>query len=59
MELVCGFVAIEWIGRSHDHPLHSLGATWPWPFRWAIYYALMLMIYVYAGATQQFIYFEF
>ncbi len=53
------FVLIEWHGREKQYALEQLGAKWQRPVRWAMYYSILLAIYIFAGAEQQFIYFQF
>jgi len=53
------FFIIEWIGREQQFAIANLGAKWHKPVRWAMYYAIILAIYNFAGAEQQFIYFQF
>ena len=52
-------LAIEWLGRRHDHPLAI--ARWPRPVRWTCYtvacWATLLLIP--EGAGRDFIYFDF
>ena len=50
---------VEWIGREHQFAIADLGTRWYKPIKWAMYYAIILAIYFYAGSEQQFIYFQF
>jgi hypothetical protein len=52
-------MVIEWFGRMNLHALEGLGARWPRAIRYAFYYFLLASIYWFAGAEQQFIYFQF
>lgn len=53
------FLIIEWMGRCNEYALEKLGLAWKRPFRFALYYILILLIFIYSGEEQQFIYFQF
>ncbi|MCD4734421.1 MAG: MBOAT family protein, partial [Bacteroidales bacterium] len=53
------FIIVEWIGREHQYAIAHLGLKWRWPFRYAMYYMLIMAIYLFGGEEQQFIYFQF
>ncbi|MHC1775945.1 MAG: MBOAT family protein [Lentimicrobium sp.] len=53
------FLIVEWLGREQQFAIKKLGEKWYKPFRWAMYYAIILAIYHFAGSEQQFIYFQF
>lgn len=56
--LVVFFVGIEWFGREGQYAiqfLHSKGRI----FGWSFYYLIIVLIFVFAGSNQQFIYFQF
>ncbi|HET9571323.1 MAG TPA: MBOAT family O-acyltransferase [Bacteroidales bacterium] len=57
--LVFIFFLMEWQGRDQQYAIAKLGLNWHRPIRWAMYYALILAIYLFAGSQQQFIYFQF
>ena len=58
--LTLGFVTMEWIGRSHSHPLARLGITWKRPLRWAMYSFLLFLIGMFMQTEESpFIYFQF
>ena len=56
--IVC-LVLMEWRGREHAYALAETGNTWRRPVRWAFYYSMLLLIFIFAGNNQQFIYFQF
>lgn len=56
--LIIIFVLIEWIGRSHLHALEGIPKYRQF-VRWMFYIALILMIVVFSGSRQEFIYFQF
>ncbi|MGM9803012.1 MAG: MBOAT family O-acyltransferase [Muribaculaceae bacterium] len=52
------FFVIEWIGRKHEFPLHTLPRSTA--ARWAIYWTLLALIAYYcSGEVIQYIYFQF
>jgi hypothetical protein len=53
------FVIIEWLGREQQYAIAKLGMRWKSPFRYAMYYAIIIAIFWFAGEDQQFIYFQF
>ncbi len=53
------FIIIEWLGRHQQYALGGFGLKWPRPVRWAFYYCLAMIIFLFAGKEQQFIYFQF
>ena len=57
--LIFGFVIIEWSGRSEQYAIARLGFTWKRPIRYAMYYSIVLAIFLFMGKQQQFIYFQF
>lgn len=60
MVLLIGiFIIIEWLGREQQYAIKNLGMTWYRPVRWAMYYAIIIAIYSFAGSQQEFVYFQF
>jgi alginate O-acetyltransferase complex protein AlgI len=57
--LLVGFIMVEWLGRENQYALEKMGLKWPKPVRLGFYYFIMLLIFLYAGSSQQFIYFQF
>lgn len=57
--LIAFFLLIEWLGRTQTHAIKTLGATWPRPLRYGLYYALIIALFWFGGKEQQFIYFQF
>lgn len=57
--LIFIFFIIEWLGRENNYALEKLGIKWNKPLRYAFYYMLILLIFLFAGEEQQFIYFQF
>lgn len=57
--LIVLFIGLEWAGRNHEYALEKFGYTWRPVYRWTFYYALVLIIFLFTGEEQQFIYFQF
>ncbi|MFO7658956.1 MAG: MBOAT family O-acyltransferase [Bacteroidales bacterium] len=55
--LILILVIIEWINRRHEHPLYFKSA--PAPIRWIVYYAVLMVIFLYFKDAKSFIYFQF
>jgi alginate O-acetyltransferase complex protein AlgI len=53
------FMVIEWLGRERNYALEHLPNISIRPLRWAFYTGMLLLIFKFAGAEQQFIYFQF
>lgn len=58
-----GFVAlllcVEWMGRDKEFGISGLGLEWRRPYRWSLYFALIILMFVFRGQEQQFLYFQF
>ena len=54
--LIIVFVIIEWIGRDQEYAIAALRRK---RIRWGIYYVLSMMIFLFGGNEQDFIYFQF
>ena len=59
LSLIVFFVIIEWFGRENNHALSKFGFKWKRIFRLAFYFGITLLIAMYMGKEQQFIYFQF
>ena len=57
--LIVLFMVIEWIGREEQYAISKVGLKWKKPLRYAMYYAILVAIFWFAGKEQQFIYFQF
>jgi len=53
------FMLIEWVGREEQYAIYKFGLKWKSPFRYALYYAIIIAIFWFAGKEQQFLYFQF
>ena len=57
--LVMLFIIIEWLGREQKYALAKVMPNKPKVYRWAFYYLLIVIIFIFAGSNQEFIYFQF
>ena len=57
--LIVIFFAIEWLGREGRFALANFGNFANKPLRWMFYLVLILLIFIFSGSEQQFIYFQF
>ena len=57
--LVGIFLLIEWLGRDGQHAIAHLVIKLKRPLRYAAYYAIIFLIFYFAGKQQEFIYFQF
>jgi len=55
----CITLLIEWLGRNQDYAIAGLLSKFPRPVRLAVYYTIAMMIFLFAGKEQQFIYLQF
>ena len=53
------FILVEWKGREGQYAIAHLGIKWKRPIRHALYYAIIIAIFLFGGKEQQFIYFQF
>lgn len=52
-------ICVEWIGREQKHGLARFAFNVHKPLRWLVYVIIAVMILLYSGTDQQFIYFQF
>jgi len=57
--LIIIFFIIEWFGRNEQYAIEKIGFEWKKPLRIAMYYSIIIVILVFMGKNQQFIYFQF
>ncbi len=57
--LTAVFMIVEWYGREEQHAISRISKKWNRPVRYAMYYAIILAIFIFGGKEQQFIYFQF
>ena len=53
------FICIEWIGRRQQYAIETTLFKYPRFLRWSFYYLITMVIFLYGGETQTFIYFQF
>ncbi|SDB22532.1 D-alanyl-lipoteichoic acid acyltransferase DltB, MBOAT superfamily [Flavobacteriaceae bacterium MAR_2010_188] len=53
------FILVEWSGRRQLHALEKLWLGYPRLVRLSIYYVIAMIIFLYGGKSQEFIYFQF
>ncbi|WP_178987642.1 MBOAT family O-acyltransferase [Winogradskyella schleiferi] len=56
---ICVLMLIEWLGREGHHALSHIYKIKKRYFRWSFYFLIALMIFIYQGKQQEFIYFQF
>lgn len=57
--LICFFLFIEWLGRENNYAIEKLGASFNKGVRWLFYYLIIVLIIIFKGEQQEFIYFQF
>ena len=57
--LICFFIFIEWFGREGQHALTLMIKIKRRFFRWTFYLFICLLIFLFQGKEQEFIYFQF
>lgn len=53
------FIVIEWLGRREQYAIEKTLVKYPRIVRWTFYYVIVMVIFLYGGETQTFIYFQF
>ncbi|MDR1024036.1 MAG: MBOAT family protein [Prevotellaceae bacterium] len=53
------FMIMEWLGRENQYAIEKIGLTWKKPIRYILYYAIIMAIFMFAGNSSDFIYFQF
>jgi len=57
--LIMIFIYIEWIGRRNNYAIEELKLYKNKVLKWIFYYIIVIMIFVFGGMQQNFIYFQF
>lgn len=52
-------ILMEWFQRDKEHALEWTNTRIPGWVRWSVYYAIIAMMFIFGGETQEFIYFQF
>jgi alginate O-acetyltransferase complex protein AlgI len=50
---------VEWLAKDKEHGLAIIAQKLPKPARWFLYYIIAIIIFLFAGKDQQFIYIQF
>ena len=53
------FIILEWMGREQQYAIAKIGASNPRWVRWSLYYAIIIMLFLFMGKEETFIYFQF
>jgi alginate O-acetyltransferase complex protein AlgI len=57
--LIIFLIMVEWLGRKNKYALENLGKGWMQPVRWTFYLTIGILIFLYHGKQETFIYFQF
>lgn len=57
--LIIIFIYIEWIGRRNKYAIECLSIYKSRFLKWMVFYLIVIMIFVFGGMQQNFIYFQF
>jgi alginate O-acetyltransferase complex protein AlgI len=57
--LIFIFFFLEWIGRRNEYAIEKIGFSRSRPIRWLFYIGLVLLVFLFQGKEQEFIYFQF
>ncbi|WP_425077080.1 MBOAT family O-acyltransferase [Psychroserpens sp. S379A] len=56
--LIVFFLCVEWFGRENKYAIEQMFTKSKWK-SWCFYYLIVILIFVFAGSKQEFIYFQF
>jgi D-alanyl-lipoteichoic acid acyltransferase DltB (MBOAT superfamily) len=59
LALIGFFVIVEWVHREREHGLNFTNTQYPKFIRWSIYIGIVVIITVFGGSQEEFIYFQF
>ena len=59
LPLLAIFLAVEWLGRENKYAIEKFFFERSRVLRWGFYYSIAMIIFLFAGKEQQFIYFQF
>ncbi|MBU2948017.1 MBOAT family O-acyltransferase [Zobellia uliginosa] len=57
--MILFFISIEWLGRTNQYALEKIGFKWNKNLRILFYFGIILLIFLFSGSEQEFIYFQF
>jgi D-alanyl-lipoteichoic acid acyltransferase DltB (MBOAT superfamily) len=56
--LIIVLIIVEWLGRTHKYALENI-SSFPKYLRWSVYLFILILLFVFQGSKQGFIYFQF
>ena len=56
---ILGLICVEWIARDHQYGIEKITRKWSKPLQFSFYYGLTMVIFLFRGSQQDFIYFQF
>jgi alginate O-acetyltransferase complex protein AlgI len=56
--LIIFLIVIEWLGRTYKYALENI-SVYPKYLRWSAYFVILMLLFVFQGSRQEFIYFQF
>ena len=56
--LIILLIIVEWLGRTHKYALENI-SFFPKYMRWSVYLFILILLFVFQGSKQEFIYFQF
>ncbi|MES2477468.1 MAG: MBOAT family O-acyltransferase [Bacteroidota bacterium] len=57
--LLVMFIVMEWLNRTRKYALEDMAKDKPLLLRWIIYFVILVMLFLFANRSRQFIYFQF
>lgn len=57
--LLLFFIILEWLGRENQYALERFGFKYPKMIRISFYYLIIVLLFIFMGKEQEFIYFQF
>ncbi len=57
--LIVLFLSIEWFGRQQQYAIEKVEIIMPRAVRWFFYFGIILLLFIFQGKEQAFIYFQF
>lgn len=57
--IILVFLLVEWAGRTQEYAIEKLWLKYPKVLRWGIYYVIAMIIFLFGGKEQEFIYLQF
>ena len=56
--LIIILIIVEWLGRTNKYALENI-SSFPKYLRWSVYLFILILLFVFQGSKQEFIYFQF